>query len=338
LAHNDQLVEFHLRNEQLEEAMQTLQASLNHPALTEEIAVKAFFWNRMVRPFEVDWKNILSSDQNFPLYNYLVKLPPANFWNEPGFNRLANSQKYSERLQAIWWLRLLSALQQSDTKAEEMIDHNPFSHLSWNPTLELAFKRILNYRLHGTLYLKGEHLNPVEPETKENSESQEFPDFFLELNRLAAEEQQHPNFKMTEEMNLLLHSNEAFVAALMAAGWNEAAIEMHNSKAVTPGIPQWVNRQYGMILQANRGLSGVEQRARQAHYVNDFSLAQTLYHLILEESTEAKSYLARQAFVDKQWKVARELTIQLLKEHPGNQQLWDNLSKIESMLNKEKQQ
>jgi len=338
LARRDQLIDFHLRHEELEIAMETLQDSLTHPELTENLAVKAFFLNRMVRPFEIDWKNISFTGKNFPLYNYLVDLAPPTFWNESTFRRLANHQKYEERSQAIWWLRLLSTLQQNSDEAAIIINNNPFSHLSWNPNLELAFKRILHYRMHGTLYLDDEQL-PTEEVivTIRDKDHEKMPNFFEELDLIASRQQSNPNFKMPEEFDILLHSNEAYVAALTAAGWNEAAIDMHYSKPTTANTPEWVNHQFGQILQINRGLNAVEQRARQAHYAGDIKLAQTLYNTIIDQSTEAKSYLARQAFVDKQWIIARELTIQLLKEHPGNKQLWDNLSKIEAMLTKNKQ-
>jgi hypothetical protein len=55
------------------------------------------------------------------------------------------------------------------------------------------------------------------------------------------------------------------------------------------------------------------------------------FHLYLElekDSSEAKSFLARKAFTDKEWGRARELTEALLKEYPKNTLLNDNLQKI----------
>lgn len=334
LARNDQLIEFHLRNEQVDQAIDVLQEALNHPHLNEELAVKALFWNRMVKPFGVDWKTAVPSRQDYPLYNYLVTLPPSSFWSEPSFNRLPNNKHYAERLQAVWWLRLLSALETDNAKAMKMIEDNPFAHISWNPSLELAFKRILNYRLNGKLYLPREQGDLLEKDSTEDTphQEEEFLDFFEELDRLALQQLHNPSLEIDEKTNRLLKNNEAFVAALMAAGWYEAAIEMHTAKPAASGLPDWFNRQYAIVLQANRGLGGVEQRARQAHYAGDIPTAQMLYTSILEQSTEAKSYLARQAFIDQQWEEARELTIQLLKEYPDNQQLWDNLKRIEAML------
>lgn len=324
----DQLIDFHVRHEQLLPAMEALQESLNHPNLNEELAVKALFWNRMVEPLDVDWKNIAAAENNYPFYNYLLGVNPPYFWNESTFKRIENNRKYSDRSQVVWWLRLLSALQENNDKAAEMLHRNPFAHLSWNPSLELAFKRILRYREKGTLYLDGEML----PLAEESNNSEEIPNFFEELDILASKQQHDPHFKMPKEYDRLLHSNEAIASALLAAGWNEAAIEMLASTPATAGMPEWVNRQFGLVLLENRGVGEVEQHARQAHYSGDIKLAQRLYQTILDHSTEAKSYLARQAFVDQEWLIARELTLQLLKEHPDNRQLWDNLSKIDAML------
>jgi len=334
LTHHDQLIDFHLRHAQFDEALQVMEELLDHPQLTEEITVKAFFWNRVVKPFAVDWKNIFSAETKAPLYTYLIHLTPPAFWNESLFHKIPDHKKYSERSQAVWWLRLLSALQQDEQTAWNMIDHNPFAHISWNPSLELAFRRILNYRQQGTLYFNDESVPTAEELSLPEGE---IPDFFDELDLLAGKQQTDPNFKIPEETDQLLRNNEAFVAALMAAGWNEAAIDMHYTKTPADALPAWVNQQFGEILRTNHGLAGVEQRAREAHYTGQTTFAQALYQTIQKDSSEAKSYLARQAFIDQQWTIARELTIQLLKEYPGNQQLWDNLSKIEAMITKDKQ-
>lgn len=333
LTHHEQLIDFHLRHAQFDEALQVMQELLNHPKLTEEIAVKAFFWNRVVKPFSVDWKNIFSEETQAPLYTYLIHLSPPGFWNESQFHKVPNHKKYTERSQAVWWLHLLSALQQNSPTARTIIEHNPFAHTSWNPSLELAFKRILNYRKEGKLYFHDENTLAVEEIPPPEGD---IPDFFDELDRFAAKQQANTYFQIPETFDRLLRNHEAFVAALMAAGWNEAAIDMHYAKAPTDALPAWIHWQFADTLRANRGLKGVEQLAREAHYTGQTAFAQALYQTIQKDSFEAKSYLARQAFVDQQWPLARELTIELLKEHPGNPQLLDNLSKIEAMIIKDK--
>ena len=53
-----------------------------------------------------------------------------------------------------------------------------------------------------------------------------------------------------------------------------------------------------------------------------------IYNTIEGESDEAKSFLARQAFLDKNWARARRLTEELLKKYPDNLQFHQNLKDI----------
>lgn len=77
-----------------------------------------------------------------------------------------------------------------------------------------------------------------------------------------------------------------------------------------------------------QNVDGKEKLARIAHLEGNERKAVKLYQSIVYESSEAKSFLARKAFLDKDWDTARELTEQLLEEHPGNTTLIDNLRKI----------
>lgn len=68
--------------------------------------------------------------------------------------------------------------------------------------------------------------------------------------------------------------------------------------------------------------------ARIAVQENDIGKATKLYSELQTHSSEAKSFLACQAYAEKNWKRARELTEALLEEYPENQVLIDNLKKI----------
>ncbi|NGX42600.1 MAG: hypothetical protein K940chlam7_00880 [Chlamydiae bacterium] len=75
-------------------------------------------------------------------------------------------------------------------------------------------------------------------------------------------------------------------------------------------------------------LLGQETLARIAHLEGDNDLAERLYTSLEEKSSEARSYLARKAFQEDNWKRARELTEQLLQDYPDNAMLKENLRKI----------
>ena len=61
---------------------------------------------------------------------------------------------------------------------------------------------------------------------------------------------------------------------------------------------------------------GKETLARIALLEGNNDLANKLYQSLEKVSAEAKSYLARKAFMDKDWKKAHELTEDLLREYP----------------------
>ncbi|HEV8052736.1 MAG TPA: hypothetical protein VGP47_09585 [Parachlamydiaceae bacterium] len=68
--------------------------------------------------------------------------------------------------------------------------------------------------------------------------------------------------------------------------------------------------------------------ARIAMQEGDLNKAYMLYLDIEKNSSEAKSFLAKKAFAEKDWPRARQLTEALLKEHPENPTLTDNLHRI----------
>ncbi|TNJ36977.1 hypothetical protein [Prosthecochloris vibrioformis] len=75
-------------------------------------------------------------------------------------------------------------------------------------------------------------------------------------------------------------------------------------------------------------ITGREIKARILLAEGKRELAGKLYASISDTSNEAKAYLARQAFQEKQWKTARELTLELQQEFPDNMQLRRNLMTI----------
>lgn len=74
---------------------------------------------------------------------------------------------------------------------------------------------------------------------------------------------------------------------------------------------------------------GKETLAKIALLENNTALADQIYLSIEKESPEAKSYLARKAFGEKNWAKARELTEELLRQYPTNVLLHENLKKID---------
>ena len=73
---------------------------------------------------------------------------------------------------------------------------------------------------------------------------------------------------------------------------------------------------------------GKETLGRIALREGDTATADKIYSSLEEESAEARSYLARRAYTEKNWQRAKELTERLIKDFPDNFTLRENLIKI----------
>lgn len=74
-----------------------------------------------------------------------------------------------------------------------------------------------------------------------------------------------------------------------------------------------------------KSILGIESSARIALAEENFDVADRLYTSIAEQSLEAKSYLSRKAYQEKNWQQAKKLTIELLSEFPDSPILKQNL-------------
>jgi tetratricopeptide (TPR) repeat protein len=86
------------------------------------------------------------------------------------------------------------------------------------------------------------------------------------------------------------------------------------------------------IIQGNPKFSesvrGQEHLARIALYLKELKTADQIYQSIEKSSPEARSFLAKKAYQEKNWRKARQLTEQLIRDYPDNEQLRENLKKI----------
>jgi thioredoxin-like negative regulator of GroEL len=410
----DQLAEFYLRHKQYQSALQVWTENLNAPSI-DFIWLKALFWNKMITPVKYDWQAAKIPDgQLKPLVEYILHLPQGQFWDKAAFEKISNGSQYTKTQQATFWLRLLSALKnQNDKEALNLLQYNPFAPVSWDPQLETALRRILQYRVHGS-FDTASVSNPLEAHPNDDTQSQaekNTPPFFAQLQELATSTQPGQSLRIPEDLQSVLTSPEAFTAAFLAAGWAEAAIELHNATVFPSTFPDWVALDYVKALRQNSGnadaldfahaqkqtpemvlligeldiasnntdaaltdlaelaktdtdigakaawmisliyidktkydeakevilnqprlskeVLGQETLARIALLEGDVEEADSMYSAIVKDSSEAKSYLARKAFQNKNWKKAKELTEDLLKQYTNNALLRENLKKIE---------
>lgn len=421
----DQLAEFYLRQKQYPYALEIWRESLNPPSL-DFVWLKALFWNKIVLPIKYDWTAAKPPKGKIePFIEYLIALKPDEFWDQAAFEKLDNYQQYLKTQQAAFWLRLLQNLKDGNEKeAYEMLQFNPWSTYSWNPELEKALRRILLYRKTGKFVAeKSQNVQndaQKEQKVKPIQVPAEEPFLFSQLEFLAQNPPSEKN-KVPVDLHELLAGPEIFSAAMLAAGWDEAALTLNKLTVIPQTYPEWVAFDLVQAYRRNRGnnealkfatlqtpthalsmligeiliasgnndaalehlkklyqensdigkrsawlmsliyidrgdykeakeivhsqpllekdVLGQETLARIALLEGNTALADKIYSSLETVSPEAKSYLARKAFTEKDWKKAKELTEELLKEYPTNLLLQENYKKIleeQNKINKQK--
>ena len=331
------------------------------------------------------------------MVEYYNSLDSNTYWNDEVFKSDSALSFYLHSEQSTFWMRLVQLLKEdNEIGALELIKANPFTSSSWNRDLELALKRILHYRQ------TGEFTFPQIITGNENKHA-----LFLALDSLCS-----PNTseELTDDFMALIRSDEIFAATFAAAGWHEAALQLHRLSVIPDTFPGWVSYSIAQAMQNNRdnletlafislqvptpplkllegeilissgnsdaaieiltnfveqnsiigyraswllsmiymersdfehakkmvdqnprlqnSVLGKEMMARIALKEGDNEEAHKIYTLLEDQSSEAMSFLARRAYANKRFKRARELTEKLLKRHPANMTLRQNLKLI----------
>lgn len=400
---NDQLAEYYIRHGQFQEALTSWERVLNHTAL-DFLIVKLFFWNKVAVPLPINWgATTIPAGELAPFIEYLFSLESNQFWDREAFLRLKGSDKFLETQQAALWLRLIESLKNGDEigASRHLADHDLVGMLS-APQLATLLKQIFSFRATGIF--------PIQ--YGEEVKDKRFLPHFADLEHIS---EQQP---LPASLLALLKGPNAFAAAFLAAGWNEAAIALQGRKPISSEEPHWFSLEFikalrdspsagpGEALRFAKSLQpfpelsliiselliaeGNEQAGEQilallsayntevgaqaaaalanghiekgrlkaakeliqrkkillnsvvgqealAHIAlaeGDVGQAEQIYRAIEEISAEAKSFLARQAFANRDWVRARTLTEQLIKIYPDNAQLVENLHRIQQRSEK----
>jgi len=243
----DQLAEFYRRQNNYDAALAAWEAALTRPSF-DFIALKAAFWQRLIRPGDFAADKVSDGEWQ-PLAKWIGSLDPAKFFDNASFNLLPSADRLSQQRPEIFWLRLANALQQRrEPEAAELLKFNPFRSRSWQPDLEIALARILLYR-------QKHSLNPAELVIASDTPAGERPEFFNQLETLAAQERATGHAIVPADLDALLRGPDAFAAAFLAAGWREAALRLREAKTVLPDEPAWFAYGLAQCLRANRSPS-----------------------------------------------------------------------------------
>ena len=402
----DRLADFYLRHRNFDLALDTWTEALARPTL-DFLWLKAHFGSRVLRPVNFSSFPPPPKGDLEPLMLQIACLPAHRFFDPNAFAQLSRARNYAAQRPEVFWLRLLDALQMGREKeAFELLQFQPASLRAWEPDLAAALYRILYYR-------QKHSLNPPELVFTSDLAETNRPPLFLQVEEAARQERTTRGSAplLSAGLATLLQGPEAFSAALLAAGWREAALTLWKEHPLIPGAPDWLGYGYAQALRLNRspqaaltflgtaelapplallqaellvevgrraealaplaslarldssvGLRaacllaldaaenhrweaarefvlqqpllaqadlGKELLARLALAQGRTSEAEIIYRGIVGRSVEAKTWFARQAFAQRHWQEARQLTMELLDLIPDSSQLRENLLAID---------
>ncbi|MBA3816477.1 MAG: hypothetical protein H0X29_08155 [Parachlamydiaceae bacterium] len=407
----EHLADFYFRTHQYNAAIQALEDSLNAPS-SDTIWLKALFLSRIVTPINYDWhNNQMPEGELMALVENLKGLPPGIFWNNATFERLPEAAKFINNQQETFWLRLLMALKNNkENEAIDLLQQNPFLTVSWMPELECHLKTVLSFR---QVLQQASSFNGSSEGTKHLMDLRKLDkqSCLDSLTMISKAPLDHiPSVDLPKSLYDLILSKEVFASLFLAAGWDEAALQLHSLAVIPEELPEWIPLQLTEAINRNRGPVQALQFAQNQKTTPEITLliarlalttkqpilaidklkglyknkndigriaakllssiyleqndnnaakeailsqpllaaelpskeilakialqsgntiaANSLYLEIEKESSEAKAFLARKAFMDKDWKRAKTLTEALIKQFPENKILKDNLHNI----------
>jgi thioredoxin-like negative regulator of GroEL len=204
--------------------------------------LRAWFWNRVTRPVACNWEaNAPNTGPLMHLSGNLLDLRADQFWDtESGRGHFSRGS--GPPRQETSWLRLLALLQAGrEDEADAQLRAAAFRNVSWQPDLEDALGRILAYRAG----------RPQRPASQAEPAGRH--PFFEQLECLAADGSLSPGAPgLPADVARLLGGKEVFSAALLAAGWDEAALRLHHPESDLTGLPGWYNERLTRAIWANR--------------------------------------------------------------------------------------
>lgn len=243
----DQLADFYMRNHNPDLALDTWVEALPLQAL-DFIWLKARFWSRVIRPVEFAGKGEPPPGDLEPLVRQIAALAPDRFFDATAFDQLPRAKRYSAQRQEVFWLRLLDHLQtRQEPQALQLLEFGPANLRSWDPDLAAAIYRILYFRQHQSLNPPRLVFTSAIPATNRHP-------FFVTLEEAALQERSTHSIRasLPPDVASLLRGPNAFPAALLAAGWREAALQLRQNQGPDSDGPEWLRYGFAQILRLNR--------------------------------------------------------------------------------------
>ena len=303
----DQLAEFYRRQGSVADALGVWTGDATRPVF-DYMWVKAWFWSRVAHPARMVSAR---EDELGPLVRFLRGLPDDRFWDGENFAHVSAEKHYTGQQQETFWLSLLENLRvRDDRAAAERLRLNRFNTDSWEPDLEVALQRILSYRTAGVLNPRNEPV-PALSRPKE-----ELHPFFVQLDDLAQAEREK-RLVMPPEMDRLLRGDQGFAAAVLAAGWAEAALRLRAGGENCDALPSWVAYGFAQALRMNRGDAPAIAFAEKQRPTPELNLVIGEAQLASGQTVEGTARLAPLAASDSDagYRAAWLLAVAALKKH-----------------------
>lgn len=297
----NQLADFYIKQLRFSEALKVLVEGLQYPAI-EAVWVKIGFLQKVAYPIALKKNQYqIPAGSGKPFIDYLFDLPEEDFWDAKAFQKLPHYHQYLRTQPVSVWLRFLDLIKNKrERDAADLLVLSPFEKGYLNPQLEIGLRRILNYRLNGSLVLNEVPYDELEGTTtaRQTVRFDSLP-FLDQLTLLAKQQAADPFFELPPEMSTLLKSPLAFVAAFLSQNWNQAAILLNTLKEYPENIPSWVAVKMTRAIQSNYGPTTALKFAQQQPEHPDLQLVMAEILILKKNSVEGEELLVT------------------LKEHPG---------------------
>ncbi len=242
----DHLAEFHIRQGEILPALRVWCEGMAPPSM-DYLWLKIAFWRKVAIPIPLEWPNKQPPGALMPIVELIRNLPEGRFWDAAPFAPLVEVNPALDARQEVFWLRLLEALRvKREDEALRLLNLNRFGRKSWHPDLEIALFHIVTYRRLG--FLDPKVGRPERPSPTQHR-------LFEHLHAWAAGERAQPDL----EIERLIRGEEAFAAALLAAGWNEAALQLRRVPLSRSEYPSWYLDELAAAVQSNRGEKAAQE-------------------------------------------------------------------------------
>lgn len=252
----EQLAEYYRRSGDYGQLLQTLMQNLTSES-PDYLWLKAWFWNRTVTPVKAEWNKLRPLHGELdPVISFVLDLAPGQFWDYAGYQAVPGADRYLRSQQELFWLQVLDALKRGDeARALDLLAHNRFRAVSWQPDIEGALERILNYRRLGLAKM------PLPPERPANATlpggREGRHQFFTALETFFQTAGAKPAVAAKpgaskDPLVALLGSDEVFSAVFLAGGWMEAALQLNRLQEIPAGYPDWLAYGFVQALRCNR--------------------------------------------------------------------------------------